>query len=329
MFHFQESNEANLEAFLMDRGFVRPLAIEPMSGGGNNRVYRVSDGRRQAVLKHYFRHQADMRDRFASERSFYNYLWKRGIRRTPEPLAWDAGERLGLFTFVDGRKLSPGEVDATAVEQALQFIVELNRDQSGATDIPAASEACFTLADHLDLIDKRVARLQQIEPATDIDRQALEFVRDSLQPSWNRIRESLLDRVKPESEIHILSPSDFGFHNALLPADGRFRFLDFEYAGWDDPAKLICDFFCQPQVPVPIEFWDRVTDALGAAFHAGDSLAARARLLLPAYQIKWRCIMLNEFTRHDRERRDFAQGAASAEQRKIIQLTKARSAYRG
>ena len=25
-------------------------------------------------------------------------------------------------------------------------------------------------------------------------------------------------------------------------------FIDFEYAGWDDPSKLICDFFCQPAV---------------------------------------------------------------------------------
>ena len=49
----------------------------------------------------------------------------------------------------------------------------------------------------------------------------------------------------------VVSPSDFGFHNALRTEDGRLAFLDFEYAGWDDPAKLVCDFELQPAVPAP------------------------------------------------------------------------------
>ena len=310
--------------FAAAHGFKYPAPIVPLSGGANNRVYLVNEGGHKVVVKHYFRHAADTRDRFASERAFYDYLWERGIRRTPQPLAWDADKRLGLFSFVGERKLQPGEVDEYAVESAIKFVVELNQDRPAG--IPLASEACFTLAEHLDLIDKRVARLQKIEPATDIDRQALAFVRESLQPSWRRIREAI--RAHPEGAEHrVLSPSDFGFHNALIGGEGQICFFDFEYAGWDDPAKLICDFFCQPQVPVPLKFWGQVTQTLAAAFHAGDSLDARARLLLPAYQIKWRCIMLNEFVRQDRARRDFAQGAATAEQRKIMQLAKAREAF--
>ena len=33
---------------------------------------------------------------------------------------------------------------------------------------------------------------------------------------------------------------------------GNVTFLDFEYAGRDDPAKLVSDFFCQPEIPVPL-----------------------------------------------------------------------------
>ena len=61
-----------------------------------------------------------------------------------------------------------------------------------------------------------------------------------------------------------LSPSDFGFHNAILANDGRLRFIDFEYAGWDDPSKLICDFFCQPAVPAPPQAFDRFATAIAA-----------------------------------------------------------------
>ena len=83
--------------FLGKNGFGKTAAATPLTGGGNNRVYRVQEAGRNAVLKHYFHHPADLRDRFGAERSFYNYLWARGIRRTPEPLAWDAERRLGLF----------------------------------------------------------------------------------------------------------------------------------------------------------------------------------------------------------------------------------------
>ena len=42
-----------------------------------------------------------------------------------------------------------------------------------------------------------------------------------------------------------MSPSDFGFHN-VIKKDDFLYFIDFEYAGLDDPVKLICDFYCQP-----------------------------------------------------------------------------------
>ncbi len=121
-----------------------------------------------------------------------------------------------------------------------------------------------------------------------------------------------------------LSPSDFGFHNALLTPDGTLRFLDFEYAGWDDPAKLVCDFFCQPRVPVGLEFWSRMVGALGEGLGMGDSLEARAALLLPAYRLKWCCILLNEFLPTALARRAFAHADLGREETKGIQLAKAR-----
>ena len=58
---------------------------------------------------------------------------------------------------------------------------------------------------------------------------------------------------RPETELapqhRCLSPSDFGFHNALLrgrpgvPGARDWVFLDFEYFGWDDPAKTV-PIFC-------------------------------------------------------------------------------------
>ena len=328
-----EGLDAGVFEFLHNSGFGQAVAVTSLKGGGNNRVYRVWYAGRNAVLKKYFRHAADPRDRFGSERAFYNYLWPRGIRRTPEPLAWDEERRLGLFSFVDGPKPQAGEIGGPEARQALEFILELNqsRELTPAEVLPAASEACFSGAAHLEMMDRRVARLERMDDASALDREAKEFARATLQPAWREVRARLgrdygeLERPLEPRE-RVLSPSDFGFHNALAGPDGRLRFIDFEYAGWDDPAKLICDFFCQPQTPAPPQYWELFVGGLITGLKLEGGRARRARLLLPAFQIKWCCIMLNEFGAGDKARRDFARGATTAEERKAAQLRKAREA---
>jgi len=303
--------------------------IMPMAGGGNNRVYRAAWEGGEAVLKSYFQNASDTRDRFGAERAFYTHVWERGIRRTPEPLGWDEAGRFGLLSFVNGTKLA--QVDKSAVEQAAAFVVEINADR-GQLKAPAASEACFSILEHLETVDKRVARLANIEGDLAVDGEAREFVRTKLAPGWEQAREVIARtsgrafRTPLPQERRCVSPSDFGFHNAIMAEDGFLKFFDFEYAGWDDPAKLICDFFCQPQIPVPMEFWDFFVETVQAAFQSDPGLAERARLLLPAYQVKWCCIILNEFLRADRARREFAQGSEDIAARKERQLHKARAA---
>jgi hypothetical protein len=306
-----------------------------MTGGANNRVYRIARAGGDAVLKCYFQNPNDPRDRFGAEQAFYQWIWSKNIRRTPEPLAWSPEERLGLFMFVPGRKLRPDEVNAGRVQEALDFLGEINADRaSAARPIPLASEACFSLPEHLACVDRRISRLEQISPREPIHLQALTFVRTELVPAWTRLRDAIVREAASNSVLanplteaqRCVSPSDFGFHNAILAADERLRFLDFEYAGWDDPAKLACDFFCQPTLAVSHRQWDVFLSSLAGQFNGDPGLPDRARLLLPAYQLKWCCIMLNEFVRSDEARRQFAAGSELPIERKASQLANARQA---
>ncbi len=322
-----------LQSLLRERGVAADAPIIPLKDGGNNQVYRLAGGKQDYVLKHYFQHPTDTRDRFAAERVFYELLWNGGLRQIPEPCGWDAEHRLGLFAFVPGRKLNPGEVTGEAVKQAMEFVNQVNalREHPAAQGISAASEAYFSVTEQLDSIAKRVAAIEQIEPQSEMDIQAAAFARDELLPAWRETAAAVSGRVQADRELseplgeagRCLSPSDFGFHNALLAEDGKLRFIDFEYAGWDDPAKLACDFFCQPQVPVGFEHWDLFVHSLASGAGGGETLPRRAKRLLPAYQIKWCCIMLNHFVKAGKARREFARGAAS-EEAKALQLEKAR-----
>lgn len=308
-------------ALLQRAEIVGPFAMIPLAGGGNNRVFRVDTTDCSYLLKAYFHHPDDPRDRLATEFGFSQRVANTG--RVPRPLASDSANRLGLYEFVEGRKLAPGEVGDNAVSQAVEFFLAIQNPPAFA-GFPAASEACFDEAAHLATVDRRIAGLARI-PAEFAE--ASRFVREELAPAWHRIRTAILpSEIALNPESRCVSPSDFGFHNALLEADGRLRFLDFEYAGWDDPAKLVCDFFHQPAVPVPGQYLNWWLDAVREAIPAATDFEQRVRRLMPVYRIKWCCILLNEFLPVSRSRREFARGEADPESRRREQLEKARTA---
>ena len=130
------------------------------------------------------------------------------------------------------------------------------------------------------------------------------------------------DRELPRA-ARVLSPSDLGFHNAVQ-RDGQLVFLDFEYFGWDDPAKLICDFVLHPAMALSEPLKRRFVCEVLAACDAEAGLARRLTFCYPLYGLKWCMIFLNEFVPQDLFRRGFAtQEARAREAIQSEQLTKA------
>jgi hypothetical protein len=321
---------------LVAKGVSLDTALVPLKQGGNNQVFRLKGGKGDYALKRYFQHPGDARDRFNTERVFYTLLWNNGVRQIPEPCAWDAEFRVGLFSFVEGARLQAEEVNSRFVEQALEFVQKINalRSSEAAKAVPTASEAYFSIPEQVESVDKRVQTLLQIDGKSSVDQMALAFAKDELLPVWQKVKEKILQRVNQSPALaqpleisqRCLSPSDFGYHNALLNS-GRLQFMDFEYAGWDDPAKMVCDFFCQPQISVSLEFWDQFNQSVAASLGMGDKLAQRTRLLFPMFQMKWCCIILNHFIKIGRARREFA-GSAASDEAALAQLEKARCLLR-
>lgn len=111
-----------------------------------------------------------------------------------------------------------------------------------------------------------------------------------------------------------------------MTSSAELRFVDFEYAGWDDPAKVVCDFLNQPRVPVPADCHRRFAEGIAQESRQPEFQLRRIALLMPVLRLKWCCIMLNHFLLADSARREFAQGAI-AEEQKAEQLDKARQMH--
>lgn len=309
-----------------------PVALVPLAGGKNNRVYRAELETGSAlVLKSYFRHPGDSRDRLGAEWAFLTRAWGVGVRAIPEPIACDRHRGLGLYGYAAGGKLKAAEITAAHVAEAARFILDLNAARDGGAGLAPGSEACFSIADHVARIDARVARLARLDPDAPHAEAAAALVADALRPAWDALRTRLAgqggETPFPERQI-IASPSDFGFHNALWSPERGLVFLDFEYAGRDDPAKLAGDFFACPEIPTPEDMFQGFADAVSAGLGDSGELVARMHALRPAYRIKWACIVLNDFLAQDNARRAFAlQGDRAA--RCAAQLDKARALLAG
>ena len=92
----------------------------------------------------------------------------------------------------------------------------------------------------------------------------------------------------------IISPSDLGFHN-IIKSKNKFFFFDFEYAGLDDPIKLICDFYCQPDQNLTSKQKKIFINNTFFRKYSLYKLKKKLNIFLPFHQLKWCCIILNEF----------------------------------
>ena len=132
----------------------------------------------------------------------------------------------------------------------------------------------------------------------------------------------IYDRVIPEKD-RTLSPSDFGFHNALRNPDGTITFLDFEYFGWDDPAKLVGDVLFHPAIDLSDGLkreWLKGTQEV-----YGVEMISRLRIMWPLLGLCWCIILLNEFRSDLWLRRVEAIGAGNINRSEILDCQLKRS----
>lgn len=328
------SLEPHIAALLALADRSATFTLEALSGGRNNRSFRIRSGDGDSMLKWYFSHPDDVRDRLGAEFEFGRCLWRHGLRQVAQPLAADRIAGLGLYQFLPGKTPARRDVTQQHHRLAVAFLQQINscRSTADARQLPSASEACFSLAEHIACVDRRLQCLLAVPAEDASSRDMLKVLSNELQPAFAQWRTDVLrwaatEGLDPKTQLgedqRCLSPSDFGFHNTLLQEDGSLRFVDFEYAGWDDPAKLVGDFFCQIDVPANGSEFDTFLERVASLFAAPEPIVQRARQLFPLYQLKWCCIVLNDFLPTGGARRIFSQPGELAD-RRMQQLTLAR-----
>ncbi|WP_407189238.1 aminoglycoside phosphotransferase family protein [Bradyrhizobium centrosematis] len=309
---------------------ARVTAAQPARSGGNNRVFRLEMAEGPPLaLKHY---PSDGRDRLGQEYDALTFLSRHGIDSAPRPIAKDANASCALYQWFDGEAavLRPRHDDA---DQLADFLIELQklRDAEGAQALRNASASIFSPEQ---AVAQYELRLDGLRRAADDHPDLRAFINNSLVPSTaaavTRLRRRYAELGRdPATNLlpahRALSPSDFGLHNALRTEDGRLRFIDFEYFGWDDPVKLVSDTAIHPGSDLPEAGANRIIERLSRMFEAGDdAFAIRRTVLYPVFGAIWCLIVLNAYLPESRSRRAMAAQGGDLTVRLAGQLDKAR-----
>jgi len=297
-------------------------AIERIEGGRNTQVYVFSCGTKKSkkyIAKQYFCHDYDVRDRLGVEFSSLNFLWNNGIRCIPKPVIADKNYNAVIYEYIDGKKISPDEVTEKDIDFATNFLVQLEKlkTKKESDNLAVASEAGFSLKEIISSIQNRLNKLTSTPDNTPQYKELHKFLNNELIPSFNKIVEWSKAKIAEsgssysyvlKKEERTLSPSDFGFHNALRKKSGEIIFLDFEYFGWDDPAKMIADFLLHPHPAMNLDdsLKKRFVSNLLKHFKNFKNLPRRLKAVYPLFGIKWCIILLNEFVPEFYLRRKFA-----------------------
>lgn len=265
--------------------------VRALGEGGNSRVFVRDAPGGLTVVKRYPDRHGDRRERCRTDAVSAQWMHRNGLP-VARPLWWD--ERVGLATFawIDGEP-HPAP-DAALVDAMLTMVgrlVTLGND--APAEIGEASEACLSLDALIGQVRSRVdaAARSPWAPLADLAvgrlRDELDVAAHSASVAWPSPPHEAL----PPSD-RVLSPSDFGSHNAVRTPTGDV-FIDFEYFGWDDPAKLVGDVLLHPGMALDRELRRRWWQGAETVF--GARAAQRARLMLPLLALRWHLIVLRPF----------------------------------
>ena len=291
-----ESEKVRLEAALTNFGLSSLDRVESVCDAGNSRILRVEQGASRWAVKLYPPPSSlDPRNRLRTESKFLAFAANRAPELIPDLVFEDPEHHVAILQWLDGRPVRGSDIDASLIGQAAAFLRCLQQDVESEGNLDMAADAGNDLEAHLSGIERRLHRL-----ARTADVEVRDFCLRELTPLWRRIRESIHGRLDDsclagDGWARCASPSDFGFHNALIGPDGVLRFLDFEYGGIDDPVKLTLDFLWRPDPALASSHRRTAEASLVAALDMTSSQCARVSLLEPVHRLKWCCIILNDF----------------------------------
>lgn len=269
-----------------------------IKSGRNSKVFKFVNNNTDYIVKFYEIHSGQ--NRLNREEILYEYLSSINNKKTAKIIKSNIAKNFSLFSFLHGKKIDL--ILDNHIVQCANFLIEINNcEKLNKDSFPIAIDGIKKRTDHLKLCEDRLNIMSSIDPKESIEKEFNNFFKNKILVQWEIISDYFYKNYM-QSEFNnlisvdelIISPSDFGFHNILLYKE-ELKFFDFEYAGLDDPIKLVCDFISHPDQNVSVKQINIFKRKIFQFLKNEDHYNHLVKIFLPFHQLKWCCIILNEF----------------------------------
>jgi len=280
--------------------------LTPISKGKNSKVFKIiSSDSSIYLLKTYPDLAWDSRPRLETEKNASKLLLDAGLN-VPVIVAFNKSLNWAIYKWVNGKNVKVNEL---FLKESLNFI---NAAQSASNiknlllNFPKASEACLSIDDYREQIDSRIESYLSLNIVN-----LNNFLQVELIPTYKKIlieASNVLDNTDLfiSKQYQILSPSDFGSHNAMIDPSGKYYFYDFEYFGWDDPVKFVADFYWHPAMELNNNLREKWLSLCLNNFSKDPNFKLRLKLCLPLIGIRWCLIILKEYQKINKNELNYA-----------------------
>ena len=285
----------NIETIINDK-IIKSSEIKR---GINSKVYKIESKFKKYALKIYPKVLNDGHDRLNTEINALNIL--EGFQNTTELIGYDKKKNIAIFDWIEGKYIL--KINKKVLQESINFINNLsNINKNKIVNLSNAKESCLRVADLILQIESRlelITKTKNKKVFNFIKNIFLKTYHNSVNYAEKHLSVSSFNEAL-EEKYQILSPSDFGFHNAILKKNNKVFFMDFEYFGWDDPAKLINDFIWHPGMKMTDKqkkYWAINTLSI---FKTDKKLSLRVKATWPLYGLRWILIILKDVLKYNK-----------------------------
>ena len=267
--------------------------IQELKGGINSKTILIKTRKSKVVLKIY---KNDGRRRQIKEVMFLRRMASEGIKNVPCLLAESRKENWALMSYIDGECVR--EINQEIAKNTSDFIKNLMNMKKTSEDYGdnTATESCLKIDDHLDIIIRRSDRVRELKDKVGkreyrvLEEEILNPLEKEMEIIRTMYSEFEQKDIFDKTEL-IYSPSDIGIHN-MIKTKKSYAYIDFEYGGWDDIAKLCIDWMLNPNHQQNV---NALVDFKENMFELVTSKRAKDRMerLLRMHQLKWCSIIIN------------------------------------
>ncbi|MDA8675838.1 aminoglycoside phosphotransferase family protein [Alphaproteobacteria bacterium] len=268
-------------------------SLTQIQNGRNSCVFTINTAAGSPfVVKFYPDRQKDSRERLHNEVTALDII--KHIQPEIKTIKADYNLDIGIFSRIDGQKIEiPNDDDINSMLNFVDSLFDLSKSTPYSA-IGLASESCLCAKDILMQIDRRIAIYSKY------DHPLLKDIMKKIKICFERVKNHVLS-IWPNNSIStllsknnlIISPSDFGFHNAIRDVKGKIIFLDFEYFGWDDPVKLCIDTILHPGMHLAHDQKVYIAYHFHHLCDGDPDFKVRFQAAWPLYRLRWGLILLN------------------------------------